>query len=125
MFLFFQCFERQRRRGNIALITTLPVPDCLCSGCATSAAQKSGEKDLYLLGKNIHNKKTFNDLKCFILLVPVPHLYMSPITSLSLLLQPILDGRKRQNRFNSGQPKLTAMAKQSALPHIAMLKQTR
>ena len=33
--LFCMVLLRKRRRGNIALVSTLPVPDCLNSGCNT------------------------------------------------------------------------------------------
>ena len=41
---FFCCASRQWRRGNMHLIATPPVLDCLSPLGATSAAERSGEK---------------------------------------------------------------------------------
>ena len=52
--LLLYCTLRQWRRGNIALITTLPVPDCQYSGCNLCSAD--GEKNL-LLSRGLRSDK--------------------------------------------------------------------
>ena len=54
--LCFYCALRQWRRGNIALIATLPVLDCLDSGCNLSRAGFGGERPPPIT-KNTHSTK--------------------------------------------------------------------
>ena len=71
--------------------------------CATSAAPMSAEKS------SSSHENTHTQLKqlqrietCFSLPVSLRYLYMSLITPLSMLLRPILDGRKRQHAATMG-----------------------
>ena len=84
--------------ANIALIATPPVPDCLYSGCNLCRAW---EKGLLLLRKHTQPRH-FNELNTSQLSVSLRYLRTPPLATLSALLQPILDGKKRQNAATVG-----------------------
>ena len=74
--VLFHCGLRQKRRGNIALITTLTVLDCLYSGCNIC------RRTLVRKAHTTENPST----SCNVFQL-APLRYLSP-TTLSILLQP-------------------------------------
>ena len=107
-FVLFVCFYRalrQRRRGNIALVTTPPVLDCLCPGRNLCRAGVWGERPPLLTKNTQAQLNTFNELKR----VSASSYHCDTCTGLSSqpsphCCRPSLTGRKRHNAATVGLP---------------------
>ena len=94
LFFCFQSALRQWRRGNIALITTLPVPGCLYSGC--NICRKDLGRQASASHEKTFNKETSTNstrLSCRVIVMPVQASHHDPLHSAG---SPILDGGERQ-----------------------------
>ena len=88
--------------AHVAVTTTLL--DCLSSGW--EHLQHRCLKTILLPQKKKRTRKTLKNIQPVCITEQCP--CVPPITTLFILLQPILDGRKRQNATTVGQQKLTS-----------------
>ena len=86
--------------AHVAVTTTQPMPDCLYPGCSIGRADvQGGGLLLLLLTRKTHTQlKLVRNRTRLSLLASSRHQYVSRVTPLSSLLQPILDGRKTKQR---------------------------
>ena len=68
----FYCALRQWRRGNIALITTLPVLDCLYAGCNLCRAEAWGERPPPLTNDTQRKPSTNGKVFQFARIIAIP-----------------------------------------------------